>query len=49
MTYLFWTTYQGFRRGEIRKSNDFDQNTKSGLKSSVLGFIYRETAQNDED
>ena len=49
MTYFFWTTYQGFRRGQSRKSEDFDQNTKSGLKSSVLGFINRETAQNDHN
>jgi hypothetical protein len=46
---FFWTTYQGFRRGQSRKSEDFDQNTKSALKSSVLGFINRETAQNYED
>ncbi len=43
---FFWTTYQGFRRGQSRKSEDSDQNTKNGLKSSVLGFINRETAQN---
>ncbi len=49
MTYFFWTIYQGFRRGPSRrgKSEDFDQKTKHGLKSSVLGFINRETAQND--
>jgi hypothetical protein len=47
MTYFFWTTYQGFSRSQSRKSEDFDQNTKSGLKSSLLGFINRETAQND--
>jgi hypothetical protein len=49
MTYNFWTTYQGFRRGQRRKSEDFDQNTKSGLKSTVWGFINRETAQNDHN
>ncbi len=43
---FFWTTYQDFRRGQSRKSEDFDQNTKSGLKSSVLGFINRKMAQN---
>jgi hypothetical protein len=47
MTYFFWTNYQGFRRGQSRKSEDFDQNTKSDLKSSLLGFINREMAQND--
>ncbi len=31
------------------KSEDFDQNTKNGLKSSVSGFINRETAQNDHN
>jgi hypothetical protein len=46
MTWLFWKSYQGFRRGQSRKSGDFDQNTKSGLKSSFLGFINRQTAQN---
>ncbi len=49
MTYFFWTTYQGFRRGQSRKSGDFDQNTRSGLKSSVLGFINRERAHNDHN
>ena len=49
MTYFFWTTYQGFRRGQSRKSEDFDQNTKNGLKSSVSDFINRETAQNDHN
>ena len=49
MTYFFWTTYQGFRRGQSRKSEDFDQNTKSGLKSSVLSFINQETAQIDHN
>jgi hypothetical protein len=49
MTYFFRTTYQGFRRGQSRKSEDCDQNTKSGLKSSVLGFINQETAQNDHN
>jgi hypothetical protein len=47
MTYFFWTTYQGFRRGQSRKSEDFDKNTKNALKSSFLRFIYRETVQND--
>ena len=47
MTYCFWTTYQGSRWGQSRKSEDFDQNTKSDLKSSLLGFINREMAQND--
>ena len=47
MTYFFWTTYKDFWRGQSRKSEDFDQDTKSGLKSSVLSFIYRETAKND--
>ena len=46
---FFWTTYQGFRRGQSRKSEDFYQITRSGLKSSVLGFINRETAQNDHN
>jgi hypothetical protein len=27
---------QGFRRGQSRKSEDFDQNTKSGLKSRPI-------------
>ncbi len=49
MTYFFWTLYQGFRRGQSRKSEDFDRITKSGLKSSVFGFINRETAQNDHN
>jgi hypothetical protein len=49
MTYFFRTTYQGFRRGQSRKSEDFDQNTISGLKSSVLSFINQETAQNDHN
>jgi hypothetical protein len=44
---LFWTTYQCFRRGQSLKSGDFDQNTKYALKSSVLGLIDREKAQND--
>jgi len=44
MNYFFWTTYQGLRRGQSIKSEDFDQNTKSGLKSSLLSFIYREMA-----
>ncbi len=48
-TYFFWTTHQGFRRGQSRKSDDFDQYTKKGLKSSVLGFIIRETAQKDHN
>ena len=46
---FFWTTYKGFRRGQSPKSEDFDQNTRIGLKSSILGFINRETAQNDEN
>ncbi len=46
---FFWTTYQGFRRSQSRKSEDFDQKTKSCLKSSVLGFINQETAQNDHN
>jgi hypothetical protein len=49
MNYFFWTTYQDFRRGQSRKSVDFDHNTKNGLKSPFLSFIYRETAQNDEN
>ena len=47
MTYFFWTTIRSHRRGQSRKSGDFDQNTKNGLKSSFLSFINRETAQND--
>ncbi len=34
---------------QSRKSEDFDRNTKNGLRSSVFGFINRETAQNDHD
>ena len=49
MAYFFWTTYKGFRRGQSPKSEDFDQITRNGLKSSILGFINRETAQNDEN
>jgi hypothetical protein len=48
MAYFFSTTIQGHRRAQSRKSGDFDQNTKNGLKSPFLSFIYRETAQNDE-
>ena len=49
LLFFFLTTFQGSRRVQRRKSEDFDQNTKSGLKSSVLGFINRETAQNDHN
>ena len=49
MTYFFWTTYQGFRRGQSRKIEDFDQNTKNGLKSSDLDIFHREKAQSDEN
>ena len=37
------------KRGQSWKSEDFDQNTKNGLKSSVSGFINRQNAQNDGD
>jgi hypothetical protein len=50
MDYFFWAAIQGFRRGQSQKVysiDDFDKNTKNGLKSSFLSFIYRETAQND--
>ena len=49
MTYFFWTTFRGFRRGQSRKSEDFDQITKNGLKSSFLGLIDRETTRNDHN
>jgi hypothetical protein len=39
MTYFFWTTIRGSRRGQSRKRGDFDKNTKNGLKSSILSFI----------
>ena len=35
-------------RSQSQKSQNYDHNTKSGLKSSILGFINRERAQNDE-
>ncbi len=47
MTYFFGPLIKIFRRGQSRKSEDFDQITRSGLKSSVSGFINRETVQND--
>ncbi len=49
MTYFFWSTYQGSRSGQSRKSEDFGQNTKNCQKSSVLGFVNRETAQNNHN
>ena len=42
---FFWTTIRGDRRGQSRKSGDFDQNTRNGLKSSLLSFINRETVK----
>ena len=44
---FFWTTIRGDRRGQSRKSGDFDQNTRNGLKSSLLSFINRETVKID--
>jgi hypothetical protein len=46
---FFWTTIQSFWTVQSRKSGDFDQNTKNGLKSSFLSFINRKTAQNDHN
>ncbi len=46
---FFLTTIHGFRRSQNLRFFDFDQNTKSGLKSSVLGFINREMTLNDEN
>jgi hypothetical protein len=49
MTYFLWSTIQGFRRGQSRKSvGDFVKITKNGLESSFLSFINRETVQNNQ-
>jgi hypothetical protein len=44
---LLFRVLEGVKVEKVYSIGNFDKNTKNGLKSSFLSFIFRETAQNE--